>query len=301
MKNNLKDFLTIDKISILQVNGIYLQEIVALYYDLRPLLRTGIAPWKYELFKKTISELGFKLLIMKTLCGPNRSNPLCLISKFTNILKKYSELEKKYYVGKSITTSLIGNYLGYPSCCIEKFAKNCYYYYYGKNKNYPTKTLSNSKGRLDFRLNYLYNFDSRNFDNQEYKQISESYRLSGFYLIPHRPCSFNCKESIRYAQKILDILKLEFPEYYKELISILKKPILYFSDFVFFPLIGKMKGDTLSYQDFLKIHDRLPIETVKLLNKGNLIKRKNDRFQIYKDDQCIMDKLPSSVKLFNFE
>jgi len=62
-----------------------------------------------------------------------------------------------------------------------------------------------------------------------------------------------------------------------------------------------MKNDTLNYQGFIKIHDCLPPETVKLLNKGNLIKRKNDRFQIYKDNQCIMDKLSSSVKLFHFE
>ena len=298
MKSRLKHLLTPEKIVILRMNGISLQEIAALFYDLRPIIRTGISPWKLALFKKTISELGFKLLIIKTLCGPNRSNPLCLISKSIKILKTYSESEKKYIMEGSISTFLIGKYLGYPHCCIEKFIKNLYD---KKGKNYPIVTLLDTKGKLDFRLNYLYNFDSRDFDYNECRNIFISYRLSGYYLIPHRPCSFNCKESIEYAQKILDILKLEFPEYYKELISILKKPILYFSDFVFFPLIGKMKGDTLSYQGFIKIHDHLPSETVKLLNKGNLIKRKNDRFQIYKDNQCIMDKLPSSVKLFNFE
>lgn len=301
MKNNLRDFLTTDKLSIFQDPGICLQEIVALYYDLKPLFRTGISPWKFKLFKETLSELGFKLLIIKLIesRAPNRNNPTCLISKSEKKLKEYYKLEKGYIAGLgSVTSSSIGKHLGYPSCCVEEFVKNSYD---GKNRNCPTKTLSNTKGRIDFRLNYLYNFDSRDFDYQEFKRISESYRLSNFYLIPHRPCSFNCKESINYAQKIIDILKRDFPEYYEKLISFLNKPILFFSDFVFFPLIGKMKDNTLNYQGFLKIHDRLPTEIVELLNKGNLIKRENNSLQIYTDGHCIMDKLSSSVKLFNFE
>jgi len=124
--------------------------------------------------------------------------------------------------------------------------------------------------------------------------------LSNNYLIPYIPCSFNCKESIKYAQKLLDILKLEFPEYHEKLTSFLKKPILFFSDFVFFPLTGKMEGNKLSYKSFSKIHDYLPIKIVKLLEKGSVIKKENNNLQIYKNSRYV-DKLPSSVELFNFE
>ncbi|MDO9028500.1 MAG: DUF483 domain-containing protein, partial [Candidatus Roizmanbacteria bacterium] len=275
-------------------------EIVALYYDIKPLFRVGISSLNLKLFKNTLSELGFKFKIIESAKSkaPNRNNPTCLISKSEEMLNKYNIAEiNRMNTNNSTTISLIGKYLGYPSCCIKEYTKNLFI---GKNENLPFDILSNTKGRLDFRLNFLYNFESRNFNPQEYSRISESYRLSNMYLIPHKPCSLNCKESIKYAQKIIDILKRDFPEYYRELISFLKKPVLFYSDFVFFPLIGKMEGDILSYQGFLKIHDRLPIEIVKLLNKGNLIKRKNNNLQIYKDRRYI-DKLSSSVKLFNFE
>lgn len=289
MKENFRDFLT-NKFSILESCGIHLQELVALYCDLRPLVRSGIPFLGLKVLKETCSGLGLKLLIMESY-GPSKNSCIYLISKSENKLKRYYRLEKKY-----AGSPLLGEYLGYPSCCAEEFKKNLDI----RNKNHPTKTFSNTKGKLDFHLNYLYNFDSREFNYQKFNRISKSYHLSGIYLIPHIPCSFNCKESIKYAQKLLNILKLDFPEYYRKLVFFLKKPILYFNDFVFFPLIGEMKNNSLTYQDFIKIHSNLPKRIVESLEKGNLIKEENNSFQIYKDG-CYIDTLPSGVKLFNFE
>lgn len=292
MGKKLKDLLTVDKIFILQESGVYLQDVVALFYDLKPLLRTGISHWKFEAFKKTLLELGFKLLTMEQR-GPNKENFNCIISKSEKKLKEYYKVEN---IKMGRLDDLFGKLFGYPHCCIEKFMKNA-----SMNKSLPPITFSNTKGRLDFRLNYLYSFDSRQFNNyEEFNSVTKGYLLSNNYLIPYLPCSFNCKESISYTQKLLDILKSEFPEYYKRLTSFLKKPILFFSDFVFFPLSGKIEGDTFRYKDFINIHEHLPTKIVESLNKGNLIKRESDRLKIYKGRRCI-DKLPSSVKLFNFE
>lgn len=293
MKENFRDFLT-NKFSILESCGIPPQEIVALYYDLRPLVRTGVPLGDFMATKEICSRLGFKLLTMESY-GPNKNSRLCLISKSEKKLKEYYKLEKKY-IEKSVGPFLLGKFLGYPACCIEEFIKNLH----RKNRNQPTKTFSNTKGKLDFRLNYLYNFNSRQFNYQEFNRISESYRLSNIYLIPHIPCSFNCKESIKYAQKLLNILRIDFPGYYRKLMLIIKRPILYFNDFVFFPLTGEMENNTLSYQGFLKIHNHLPAKIVKSLEKGNLIKEENNNLQICKNG-CYIDTLPSGVKLFNFE
>jgi len=288
----LKDLLTVDKIFILQESGVYLQDTVALFYDLKPLLRAGVSHWKFDAFKEALSKLGFKLLTMEPR-GPNKENFNCIISKSEKKLKEYHKAEENMEMGRSDDS--LGKLFGYPRCCIEEFTKNT-----SMNKSLPPMTLLNTKGESDFRLNYLYSFDSRQFNYEEFNRVTKGYLLSNNYLIPYIPCSFNCKESIKYAQKLLDILKLEFPEYHEKLTFFLKKPILFFSDFVFFPLTGKMEGNKLSYKSFSKIHDHLPIKIVKLLEKGSVIKKENNNLQIYKNSRYV-DKLPSSVELFNFE
>ena len=288
----MKDLLTVDKIFILQESGVYLQDTVALFYDLKPLLRAGVSHWKFDAFKEALSKLGFKLLTMEPR-GPNKENFNCIISKSEKKLKEYHKAEENMEMGRSDDS--LGKLFGYPRCCIEEFTKNT-----SMNKSLPPMTLLNTKGESDFRLNYLYSFDSRQFNYEEFNRVTKGYLLSNNYLIPYIPCSFNCKESIKYAQKLLDILKLEFPEYHEKLTSFLKKPILFFSDFVFFPLTGKMEGNKLSYKSFSKIHDHLPIKIVKLLEKGSVIKKENNNLQIYKNSRYV-DKLPSSVELFNFE
>lgn len=287
-KMNLRDFLT-NKFSILENCGIYPRELVALYYDLRPLVRIGVPFGRFEVIKEICSGLGFKLLTMESY-GPCKNSCLCLISKSEKKLKEYYKLEKL------VDAFSMGKYLGYPSCCVEEFKKNLR----RKKGNHPTLTFSNTKGKLDFRLNYLYNFESREFNYQEFNRISKSYHLSSIYLIPHIPCSFNCKESIKYAQKLLNILRLNFFGHYKKLIFYLKKPILYFNNFVFFPLIGKMGNNSLTYQGFIKIHNHLPTKIAESLEKGNLIKKEKNNLYIYRDSYYI-NKLPIGVKLFNFE
>lgn len=283
-KGNFRDFL-VNRFPILESPGIYPQELVALHYDLRPIVRSGIPFCGLRALKETCSELGLKSLIMESY-GPSKNSCIYLISKSKKKLKEYYELEKKY-----AGSFQLGKYLGYPSCCVEEFSKN---------RNHPIKTFSNTEGKLNFRLNYLYNFDSRKFNYQEFNRICKSYHLSGLYLIPHMPCSFNCKESIKYAQKLLNILRLDFRGYYRKLVFYLKKPTLYFNDFVFFPLIGKIGNNSLSYQGFIRIHNRLPTRIVESLQRGNLIKEENSNLHIYRDNYYV-NKLPSGAKLFNFE
>jgi len=275
--------------------GAPLQEIVALCFGLRRLIRIGVFSRQLKVLKEICQKLGLKLLTIESY-DSNRNNLLLLISKSEKRLKEFYKLEKKY-IKKYFEPSIIGKYLGYPVCCIKEYKKNFKF----KNRNNPIKTLLNTKGKLNFRLNYLYNFQSRQFNYQKFNRISPNYHLFDMYLIPHIPCSFNCKQSIGYAQNLLNILKLYFPIYYKKMIFFLKRPILYFNDFVFFPILGKANNNLLKYQGFIKIHDNLPIKMVNLLDKGNLFKfKKESNIKVYKD-KYLLSKLPSGVKLFNFK
>lgn len=281
----------INNLSILNIHGIPIQEIVALYFDLRPLARIGVSFQQLKVLKELCPGLGLKLLTIESY-GPNKNHPLLLISKSEKKLKAHYTLEKKY-AGDPI----LGKHLGYPTCCIEKFKKNKKF---RKNKLILIKTLLDTKGKLNFHLNYFYNFESRKFNYEEFNRISSSYRLRNMYLIPHTPCSFNCRNSVEYAEKLSNILKLYLPKYYGKMIFFLKKPILYFSNFVFFPLIGKMNNNSLTYHSFIKIHDNLPIRIVELLERGNLIKEEDNFIKIFKNSHYI-DTLPLGIKLFNFE
>ena len=280
--NNLFDKLVTYKIP--------LQELVSLYFNLRPLVRIGCSYNQLEIFKELCLILGFKFLIIES-CGPSKDNPLFLISKSEKKLYTYYKLEKK-----KDETLLLGEYLGYPACCVNKYAKNIRI----TNKNGPMRTLSNTNGGLCFFLNFLYNFESRNFNYDKFMRFSSDYNLNNIYLIPHIPCSYNCQISINYSLKLANLLKLYFPNYYKRLVFFLKRPILYFSDFIFFPFIGKVYNNSLTYNGFIKISNILPTYLIELLRKGNFIKENNNRFQIFKGNRFI-GVLPFGFELFNFE
>ena len=294
MKYKLSKFLTRNFLKLYSC-GIPLQEIVALHFNLRPLVRIGVSRQQLNILEKVCAELKFKLSTMKSY-GPNKNNPLLFMSKSEEKLKEYHVLEEKY-VKKQVESLIMGQYLGYPICCIKEFKKNTRR---EDRNNDPVHTLLNTKGKLNFHLNYLYSFESRKFNYKEYNRISSSYQLNNMCLIPHIPCSFNCENSIKYAQKLLNIIEINFPMFYKKILFFLRKPILYFNDFMFFPLIGKIDNGSLIYHNFIKIHAELPIRIIKLLEKGNLIKEENNSLQIYKDGYYIKT-LSSDVKLFNFE
>lgn len=288
--NKFKRYLN-DNFLKLDSYGIRFQELVALYFDLRPLVRIGVSYSQFKILKEACLQLGFKLLITEPWpYGPNKIHPLLLISKSQRKLKEYYSLEREYEQYKTL-----GEYLGYPVCCQIEYVNNIKY----KN-NLPNKTLLNTRGELNFLLNYLYSFDSRKFDYVKFNRISTLYNFSNIYLIPHIPCSFNCKSSIKYATKLLNIIKLYLPQYYKKIVFFLSKPILFLNDFIFFPLIGEIDNDTIVYHNFIKIHRWLSIKTLKLLQSGNLIRKENNIFNIYSGNY-LLGKLPLTSKLFNFK
>lgn len=287
----LKRYLR-NNITELVSHGIRIQELIALYFDLRPIVRIGADRGRFKLWKQISLDLGLKLLATDLCYGPNSNDPLFLLSKSKVKNKKFYNLEKT-----DPGSPLLGKYLGYPTCCQEKFKINIKQ---GKNNNGPTLTLQNTKGKMNFLLNYLYNLDSRQFNYTKYNEISKSYFLGNVYLIPQIPCTFNCENSIKFAEKLLNLIKSYAPIYYKRMLFILKKPILFFDDFTFFPLNGRTGNNSVSYNSFFIVHNRLPIKIVKLLKNGNLICKDSDVVRMYYGNR-LLKTFNSQVKLFSFE
>lgn len=278
--------LNLDK---LYAYSIPAQEIIALYFNLRPLVRIAVNEPQLRILKEVSLKLRLKIAITNLFYYPNRNHPICLISKRKKELNEYYNLE----LNKS-SPGILGKFLGYPDCCVNEYVKT-------REGHRPIETLLKTSNEPSFLLNYLYNFESRNFNHRRFNKISSNYHLSQFYLIPHIPCSFACRASIQYASKLLKMIKSLFPSYHKTLIYHLRRPILFYNDFTFFPINSKRitGNNLLVYDNFIKIHDFLPKQVLSLLKKGNAIKIKNDSIKIY-FNYSFLGKLPNKVKLFNF-
>lgn len=109
----------------------------------------------------------------------------------------------------------LGKILGYPDCCIDFFVKNEPVRSRLDN-DYVACTLGNSKG---VRFPFQTNISKRTYD---------------FTLLNHFPCSFNCQESIRLAEKHLSILGKHDPSLAMRFVKELKSRVAIGNKFVEF-------------------------------------------------------------------
>ena len=98
-------------------------------------------------------------------------------NKILNILEKIIKTQKNNY-NKNY---LIWKLLWYPDCCIRSFLESNY----TGDIDFNLKIKRNTIWKLDWRLNNL---------------------INPYSLIPFFPCSYNCKEAIRYAENNLNII-----------------------------------------------------------------------------------------------
>ena len=159
----------------------------------------------------------------------------------------------------------LGELLGYPKCCIKSYIET-------QNKrthNFNIEAYISTKNEF----NYL---------------INSFLILTPFHLISHFPCSFECPESKKYAERILNVVKKENFLFSKEIETYLKLPMICFehesnsnkvTSFVLFH--GKINEDSIKYNyiiPFLKesfLHREPMLENLKKGDK--IIISKNDK------------------------
>lgn len=101
------------------------------------------------------------------------SNNQKVINLLDKILKEKDNNYKKNY--------LIWRLLGYPDCCIKSFLEIDY----NSDLGFNARVKNNTKWKFDWRLNNL---------------------INPYSLLPFFPCTYNCKEAIKYAENNLDII-----------------------------------------------------------------------------------------------
>lgn len=156
---------------------------------------------------------------------------------------------KEKVIGKIIKADkendriLIGRYLGYPECCVEKYNKTL-----EKNRRAPqnNEIYKATKGHPNGLLNNIFSFESRLTTTHSIEMIREEHffmgELHNYTVISHLPCSYDCPKSVILAERLADIYKkLVTPESWLFTESLLFSTTLFIDDFNFLA-IKSIKG-----------------------------------------------------------
>jgi len=163
---------------------------------------------KYIYFQKNEYFSEEKMLFLKW----NKTNVYIdiYISKSNKILNKLKEII--LYENDYKKNLLIWKLLWYPDCCIKSFLSQEYTWDYNMNLKIKERTI----WKFDWRLNNL---------------------INPYSLIPFFPCSYNCKNAIKYAENNLKII------WNKDEIKNIFYNIIEYNDFWNYKVVDKLKGN----------------------------------------------------------
>jgi len=163
---------------------------------------------KYISFQKNEYFSEEKMLFLKW----NKTNVYIdiYISKSNKILNKLKEII--LYENDYKKNFLIWKLLWYPDCCIKSFLSQEYTWDYNMNLKIKERTI----WKFDWRLNNL---------------------INPYSLIPFFPCSYNCKNAIKYAENNLKII------WNKDEIKNIFYNIIEYNDFWNYKVVDKLKGN----------------------------------------------------------
>jgi hypothetical protein len=217
----------LDLINQLHAHGIFKQDIMGVMNNLRPCMRFGMPKTDFNT-EKTLSKLGLKMI---SIFNSELNNNICFAGKDLKYLKKAA--------GSELGTGReLGQFLGYPPCCIDAWEK--YTINNPKNIAMPILSALNTKSKYSYELNYLYTLTSRGKKivrviEELNKKLPEHnpFQYNEKYLIPHMACSYDCRRSKLYADKLKKLLLRELPDYLNDLVYHLKRPTLFIYEYDF--------------------------------------------------------------------
>lgn len=281
MKKGLEKFNIFDIDFLKPFEGIpshsLFSEFVAVFYDIKPVLRTyAIRPDKLPPLEKICKNYGlfaessnFRISAKDdTVISPSGPFIYVYISKSKRLVKEAKQIEEKIFIKNQKSHSLFLRFaelMGYPKCCFNFFlnyirkhsAVRFYLIEYDIHKN--------TQGNFSFYLNNLVRGD--------------------YYLISHHPCSYNCGPSIKYAKKVLSAIRKVNPKIACRIKALLKFPVLKFlnrAQYLRF-INGKVKSRAEIIYKISEGDDKLN----RKFKKGNRILVGRDKIEIFKDKTLV--------------
>lgn len=271
-----------NRIHVPFVKDFSLQEYLLFINDIKPVLRLRLSHGdNFKKFKYFFETHGFHIL-KKELNFKNFREPrkIIYISKSMDLARKAYELER------SNKKKELGKILGYPECC-NIFFSDVAIHAANRNVNkipYITNIFLNTKGKPSFYTNNIFNSSGRaNTYKKKLIMNRKLLEMGKYFLIPHIPCSYDCKESIKIGKETLKLLKDEKLIFAYEIVKNLKRIFLVFSDFEFVIFDGMVKGNEIVYSKAEAIN----CCDENKLKEGNKIIMKNEVIQIFKNDYLL--------------
>lgn len=276
-----------------------IQSFLLLLNDKKPVIRLNV-------FKEYINELKelskiFKLTLLiediKELYGEKFEKTLI----FAYLSKEKKIAQIAYQAEMDNDRGLFGKMLGYPKCCVEKLQENLL-----KGQDYVGLLVENSKGKsYYYQCNNIFNYDSKvgleDTLRTYQKNIAIFSQVEKNFLIRHIPCSFCCEESKKIGNDTLELLEIELPELAREIVSVIKKPIIYFDYFNWIVLEGDVEKNEIKYFNILPINSLVSSRIIDELKRGDTIKIELNRLIVFKKNKQINKiETEKNGKILNF-
>lgn len=267
-----------------------IQSLLTLKERTKPVLRVSLSDTdRIDDIYKLSKNLGLFVLIKKLKLEGVGKVRFAYFSIFDGLPEKAYEAEKNRNVKE------FGRLLGYPECCIDEFINSS-----KKSEDeikkfgfrYIINSYLNTKGKPSFYCNNLFNFESKLVYDEIYiyrKNQNIFSKYQHLFLIEHIPCSFDCKESIKFGKRTLELLRNHIPKLAEEIVNALKRPVLYFDYFNWLVFDGIVNGNELKYEKVLPYESLFPKEKLNVIKKGNKIKVSDDKIQVFKDENLLLE------------
>lgn len=157
----------------------------------------------------------------------------------------------------------VGKILGYPDCC-------CNVYENSSREDHYLDSIKNTKEYFDWRLN--------NF-----------VQSPNFFLVMHYPCSYECGESIRDAERLLEVIEKNQPKFAEQLKAYMKRPVLY-SNYSAIIFDGYVRKNMVFYKSFHvnSLSNGCPIKfNLELFKKSNALRVSEDYIEFFNNSRLV--------------
>ncbi len=294
---NLKDIFDKEiNVILSDVSNIPLDnlELFLLIFNVKPVCFTDVLKKDKPIVENFAKKYDFYFLFVDpgdiNIKGPNTSNEseYLIIGRKKEDVLRYREV----YFGRSDMEKFIevGTLLGYPGCCSQKYI-NFRALCIEKDEEFIVRDYYYKIAEKSENYNLLINSFFCFYGRANGSDIWKTGKIMGdvdLFLISHIPCSFDCKESISYAQKVHEVVKLvRGEESAKKTIKILSNPILFFNVFDFIALNGKAEKNSIKYTSIASPQSLVDSSILEKVEMGNVIMVDDKTITILKDDKKI--------------
>jgi hypothetical protein len=193
----------------------------------------------------------------------------------------------EYFIKKQqdpVYSRKFGEIMGYPKCCLD----------FGDSVSGNVGIEEKIKKSLVWSQIYI-----RSFRNST--TISPLLNIFTISLVPHIPCHLDCRESKRYALRLLEAIREENPAYLKALeFFMLKLNVLFWFYTERMLLLGSKKENVMHYDDFHPIsysdkrfhHPDQEFakkfqRAASLIERGDRLVMGTEKFDIFKGDVLV--------------